>query len=243
MKNWVFGKHVIEAVIKFQPGSIKKIYLSSNNSLRDHPEIKNFIIETWEHTKFERWLPKLPHQNAILELDFWPSYDINRLWRNAIKPGTNKLILILDKIQNTHNFGALIRTAHACGVLAIIAPQDNQARMNAKVAHVSAGTCFSTPVVFVKNISRAIAKLITLNFWIVAATQNAENSYYEGDFKDHNVAVIVGNEGEGIRPLIIKKADFVYKIPMIEIESLNVGVAAALMLYEIRNKQNFWKNN
>ena len=147
------------------------------------------------------------------------------------------LILMLDGITDPHNLGALIRTAHCLGVKGIIIPENRTAAVTATVIKASAGAAHWLPVAREVNLTRAIDYLKEKGFWIYGA--DADQGTDITRFADTGpVCLIMGSEGKGIRPLVRKKCDFLLSIPMAgKLASLNVSVAAGIILYEIASKQ------
>jgi len=147
------------------------------------------------------------------------------------------LILVLDSIEDPQNLGSLIRTAEACGVRGILIPKDRAAGLTPAVIRVSAGATAHIPVVRVTNLVQTIEDLKKEGFWIVGADARGEKSLYEMKF-DMNVALVIGSEGKGIRPLLLKKCDFTVSIPMRgKVSSLNTAIAGAVILFEILRQQ------
>ena len=147
------------------------------------------------------------------------------------------LILMLDGITDPHNLGALIRTAHCLGAKGVIIPENRAAAVTATVIKASAGAAHWLPVTCEVNLARTIDCLKERGFWIYGA--DADQGADVSQFDDAgSVCLIMGSEGRGIRPLIRKKCDFLLAIPMAgELASLNVSVAAGIILYEIARKQ------
>ncbi|MFA6800580.1 MAG: 23S rRNA (guanosine(2251)-2'-O)-methyltransferase RlmB [Acholeplasmataceae bacterium] len=142
-------------------------------------------------------------------------------------------VIILDSIEDPHNLGAILRTAEATQMSAIIIPKKQQVPLNATVAKVSSGAIEHVPVIEVTNINKAIEQLKSFGFWIVGTDGQTEHDYNDLP-KNAHIAVILGNEGSGMRPLVKKNCDLLVKIPMYgKINSLNVSVAAALMMYKM----------
>jgi 23S rRNA (guanosine2251-2'-O)-methyltransferase len=139
--------------------------------------------------------------------------------------------LILDGIEDPHNLGAIMRTAEATQLDAILMSKKGQVPLNATVAKVSSGAIEHVPVCLVSNINQAILNLKKANVWVIGTDGNTDKTL--GDLpKEHSMAIVLGNEGEGIRPLVKQNCDMLVKIPMYgKINSLNVSVAAALMMY------------
>lgn len=147
-----------------------------------------------------------------------------------------KHVIILDSIEDPHNLGAILRSAEATQMDAIIIPKKQQVPLNATVAKVSSGAIEHVPVIEVSNINQAMDYLKSIGFWIVG-TDGQTSHTYDDMPKDVSVAVVLGNEGSGMRPLVKKNCDMLVKIPMHgKINSLNVSVAAALMMYKMINR-------
>lgn len=143
------------------------------------------------------------------------------------------LILILDSIQDTHNFGAIIRTAECAGVNGIIFTTHNSAPLNETVVKTSAGATEFIKLCPVNNLSQAINELKESGFWIVGTSLKESKNYSEIDYKIP-LALILGNEEKGMRRLTEETCDFLIKIPMKgKIDSLNVSVSTGVVLFEI----------
>ena len=153
------------------------------------------------------------------------------------KSSSNPLILILDSIQDTHNVGALLRTAECSGVNGIIVTKHNSAPINATVVKTSAGATEHVRIAQVNNLANTIKVLKDSGFWIVGSSLDDAKLYTEVDFTIP-IALIVGNEEKGIRKLIADKCDFLVKIPMAgKLQSLNVSVATGILLFEVMRQR------
>ncbi len=146
-------------------------------------------------------------------------------------------VLILDGIEDPQNLGSLIRTAEACGAGGVIIPKDRAVGVTPAVVKASAGAVAHIPVVRVTNIARTLEELKREGFWIVGADARGEKNLYEMKF-DMKVGLVIGSEGKGIRPLVLKKCDYTIFVPMKgKISSLNAAVAGAVILFEILRQQ------
>ena len=145
------------------------------------------------------------------------------------------LILILDEIEDPHNFGAILRSADAFGVDGVIIKSKNQVPLNSTVAKVSTGAIEYVKVAEVSNLNNVIKVLKEKGFWIYAADGSGKVDYQKVDYSG-SVALIVGSEGRGISQLVMKNSDFIIKIPMSgHVNSLNVSVSTGILLSRIRN--------
>ncbi len=153
------------------------------------------------------------------------------------KSSSNPLILILDSIQDTHNVGAILRTAECSGVNGIIVTKHNSAPINATVVKTSAGATEHVKIAQVNNLANTIKVLKESGFWIVGSSLDNAKLYTEVDFTIP-IALIVGNEEKGIRKLTADKCDFLVKIPMAgKLQSLNVSVATGILLFEVMRQR------
>ena len=143
------------------------------------------------------------------------------------------LFVILDKIQDPHNLGAIIRTCDAVGVTGVIIPKRRSCGITGAVAKSSAGAVEYVPCARVPNLAREIDNLKELGFWIVGMTAQADKTIYEQDFSGP-LAIVIGSEGKGISSLLMKKCDYLVRIPSKgQVPSLNASVATAVTLFEV----------
>jgi 23S rRNA (guanosine2251-2'-O)-methyltransferase len=156
---------------------------------------------------------------------------------SSSKQNTYPLILILDSIQDTHNIGAILRTAECSGVNGVLITKHNSAPINATVVKTSAGATEHLKIAQVNNLASTIDLLKDNGFWIVGSSLENAKPYTETDY-NIPMALIVGNEEKGIRKLTADKCDFLVKIPMSgKLQSLNVSVAAGILLFNIIQKR------
>ena len=151
------------------------------------------------------------------------------------KKETNPIIVMLDGINDPHNFGAILRCCDIFGVAGVVIAKHNQVPLNATVAKTSAGAINYVPVASVSNLNNAIKALKDAGFWIVASSGDAKINYQDLKY-DFPVVLIIGNEGDGVSSLVLKNSDYVVKIPMYgKVNSLNASVAAGVLLSRIKN--------
>lgn len=173
------------------------------------------------------------HQGAVLRVEPYPYAELSDLIDRWKESGEQGLILLLDGIQDPHNLGALIRSAVCAGAHGVIIPQDRACGVTPTVEKVSAGSVEAVAVARVANISQALALLKKEGFWVYGAAGEAGESLYRQDFRGH-VALVIGGEGEGVRPLVRKHCDVLISIPLKgAINSLNASVAGGIMLFEV----------
>jgi len=172
------------------------------------------------------------HQGVALRLEAFAYTELEDVFIAADTPEGEALLVVLDGIQDPHNLGALIRTAACAGAAAVIIPKDRAVGVTAAVEKVAAGACETIPVVQVVNLAVALERLKDQGFWIYGADEKSGASLYQQKLLG-NVAFVIGGEGEGIRPLVRKKCDIIFSIPLPGgVTSLNASVAGGVALFE-----------
>jgi 23S rRNA (guanosine2251-2'-O)-methyltransferase len=181
--------------------------------------------------ELDRMAGNVAHQGVVAVTSAKQYSDLADLIR--AKRGVYSLVLILDGIEDPHNLGAIVRTADAAGVDGLIIPERRAAGVSGTVTKVSAGATAHVPITKVTNIARTLEDLQEENFWIVGLDERSPDTYDTLDF-NMNCALVLGREGKGMHDLVRKKCDFLVSIPMLgKVPSLNVSVAAGVVLYEI----------
>ncbi len=221
----VYGKNVVKELLQ-KPKSIKKAYIYENfNDIKLLNEIKklNIPIKYLDKKSLDN-MEDGNHQGIILEIDDYNYSPLDKLLKKDI-------IVILDHLEDPHNFGAIIRTCEAAGITSIIIPKDRSVKVNSTVMKTSAGTTENVDIAIVTNLVNTIKTLKDNGFWIIGTDMNGTN-YKEIDYKG-KIAIIIGNEGKGLSRLVETNCDFIAKIPMFgKVNSLNASVASALIIYE-----------
>ncbi|MDY3934789.1 MAG: 23S rRNA (guanosine(2251)-2'-O)-methyltransferase RlmB [Bacilli bacterium] len=227
---YIFGKNVAREKIN-SGEKINKIYIS--DKFRDK-EIFNLIKKkkikySIVPNKFLDNKVDGMHQGIIIDVDDVNTFDFDYI-KNIDKD--NPVIVMLDHLEDPHNFGAIIRTCEALGIDGIIIPNDRNVGINATVVKTSAGAIYNIPIIRVANLTSTIEKLKGIGYWIVGTDMSGEN-YKEIDY-NMPVCLIIGNEGKGISDIVRKNCDYIASIPMIgKINSLNASVTCGIMLAEI----------
>ncbi len=173
------------------------------------------------------------HSQGVVALVSAKLYvELEDLLNAAQKKCEQPFFLILDEIEDPQNLGALIRSAECAGVHGVIIPKHHSASINETVAKTSAGASAHMPIVRVTNVAQTLDDLKSHGVWIIGADMAADRLYYDTDYRGPT-ALVVGNEGKGIRRLVKQKCDFLVKIPMYgKLESLNASVSGALLMFE-----------
>lgn len=155
----------------------------------------------------------------------------------ARKRGAHAFVVVLDGVEDPHNLGAIIRTAEGAGADGIIIPERRAVGVTATVAKASAGASEHLPIARVTNINRVLEEMKEHNIWTVGLDERGTQNYDQVDFK-MDCALIVGAEGHGLHEQVRKKCDFLVRIPMAgKVASLNVSVAAAVVMYEVARQR------
>jgi 23S rRNA (guanosine2251-2'-O)-methyltransferase len=172
------------------------------------------------------------HQGAVAITGDYPYKQIEDLVDAARREGRPPLILVLDSVQDPQNLGALIRTAHVAGVHGVVIAKDRAAAITPTVVKASAGATEHIRVAQVVNIARALEELKEHDVWIAGAVAQGGQEPWRADLKAP-LAIVLGAEGKGIRPLVLRGCDLLLRIPMHgKVASLNVAAAGAMLLYE-----------
>ncbi len=177
------------------------------------------------------------HQGVICFISNIVYHNIENLLPGIYEDGKLPLLLILDRITDVRNMGAIARTAECAGVDAIIIPEKGSAQINSETIKASAGSLYKIPVCRCKNLKNIIEYLKESGVQIIAATEKADNYYTSANFTKPT-AIIMGSEENGVSGEYLKRSDFKVKIPILgDIESLNVSVATGVILYEAVNQR------
>ncbi len=232
----VFGiRAIIEAITSGK--TLEKVFLQKGlygelyKELESLAKKKGIQVSYVPVEKLNR-LTKKNHQGAVAHISPIEYHELDTLVLNVIESGKTPLFLILDQLSDVRNFGAIIRTAECCGVDGIIVQKKGGAPINADAIKTSAGAVFNIPICKVDHIKDAIYHFQASGVNVVAATEKSEAYLYDIDFK-LPTAIIMGSEGKGVSPSVLKIVNDKAKLPMYgEIASLNVSVACGAFLYE-----------
>lgn len=222
----VYGKNVATEVINskikinqvfiaknFNDSEILKFF--DNNNIRIQVLDKNIMDKKYNGN----------HQGIVLDIEDYKYHNLDEVY-------SSDFIVILDHLEDPHNFGAIIRTCEAAGVDYIVIPKKRSTQVNSTVMKVSAGALNNMKIVEVNNISNAIDKLKDNGFWVYATDMDGED--YTSIEYDKKTVLVIGAEGDGISRLAREKSDFIISIPMKgKINSLNASVAAGIVVYEV----------
>ena len=233
---YIYGKNVVKEAINGDK-KITKAYVNKKSKDQDLINIlkeKKVKINFVEQNILDR-LVKGNHQGFVIEVDEIETYPLECLLKYS-NSDKYPLVVILDHLEDPHNFGAIIRTSEAMGVTGIIIPNDRNVGITGAVVKTSAGAISYTKIIRVPNLTNAIKKLKENGYWIVATALEGED-YTTLDY-NMPIAVVIGNEGHGVSNIIKTNSDFTAKIPMYgQINSLNASVSCGIILSEIVRKR------
>ncbi len=235
-KIYMYGRHALMEAVLNAPVVVRKVYLSPDNrdkELRDLLAKNKIPTDELKQGQGSEIVGRdAAHQGVVALINpvsLLKDFDtfVKQL---VVTPKT--AIVILGEVQDPHNVGAIIRSAAAFGISAVLIPEHNQAGVTGAVIKASAGMVFTTPLVSIGNVNYAIKALKAKGFWIYGLDASGKNELGKETF-DAPAAFVVGNEGAGIREKTLGACDIVLNIPMHErTESLNAAVSAAVVLYE-----------
>ena len=237
----IYGLHAVRVMLQRHPERISAVRVAER---RDDPRVREIDelarrsqipVQRVDAQVLKQKLGDVAHQGVaadIQPLPAWTEDDLLAAVQAAAEASGHPLILALDGVQDPHNLGACLRTADACGALAVIVPRDRAAHVTPVVRKVAVGAVETTPVVTVTNLVRALKLLKDAGLWVVGADADGSKRADEVDLKGA-VVLVLGAEGAGLRHLTRQTCDWIVRLPQLgAVESLNVSVAAGMLLYE-----------
>ena len=206
-------------------GSIHKIMAKAKE--------RHVILVEKDKRQMDQMAQTKNYQGVIAMVPPFSYCELEDILEEAKKKQEDPFVLVLDGIEDPHNLGSIIRTAETAGVHGIVIPKRRAAAVNSTVNKVSAGAVEHMKIARVTNISEAIEKLKKEGLWIYGTDGKAKKYYYEEELTGP-MAIIIGNEGNGMGEKVRKNCDFLIKIPMKgKVTSLNASVAAGIVIYEV----------
>lgn len=249
-KNFIYGKNSIIEALESGEREFNKILISSTarndekiEKIKKLAQTNGIVFQFVNKEKLNQIAPECNHQGIlalIAPINYLPLD--NFLETDSDKKQT---VVILDGIEDSHNLGAIIRSCVCAGVDAIILPSRRGVLINATVEKTSAGAVNHIKIIKVNSIVNAVQKLKEHDYWVIASEHHSNDNYYDVDYTDINIALIMGAEHAGISKSLLKLSDYKVAIPMLtNFNSLNVSNATAIILFEIvkqKLQQNFKK--
>ena len=236
----VYGINPVLEALRARPDQVERLFLTDAplasrgaEEILARAEEACIRVETVARERLDKMAEGGVHQGVVAELRSFSYVELEDLIRIAGESGRPPLFVVLDGIQDPHNLGAIIRSAHALGAHGIIVPKDRAVPVTGTVSKASAGAIEHTPIARVTNISRALEELKTSGVWVAAADPGGKADLWSAKLNGP-LALVVGAEGEGVREGVLKHCDFRLRIPIEgNVASLNASVSAALFLYEV----------
>ena len=225
----VYGKNVLRELLNSDT-IINKVILSDNFNDKELINLINKKKLNLSYDKKDK-LDKLCYNNSqgviiYIKDDFYVDF------KDILNDKNSNFIVILDHIEDPHNFGAIIRTSECAGVDYIIIPNKGSVEVNSTVMKTSAGALTNSKICVVANLNNTIEMLKKNDYWVVGTDANGEDYTkinYEG-----KIALVIGSEGYGLKEMVRRNCDFIASIPMKgKVNSLNASVAAGIMIYEV----------
>jgi 23S rRNA (guanosine2251-2'-O)-methyltransferase len=233
----VFGVHPVAAVVEKFPKLVARILFQESGNQSRLGELKALArtqkvsVHVVPEKQFTKYVDdSMVHQGVVALLRSFP-YTEYEEWFESVDMDKNPAVLLLDEVQDPYNVGAIIRSAAAFGIDAVLLPKNRQVGITGTVIKASTGTAFLVPIVKVSNVNQAIRDLQEARFWVAGLDMEGE-SLGKATF-DTPTVFVIGGEGKGVRRQTKELCDFLYKIPINEnVESLNASVSAAIACYE-----------
>ena len=246
-KDIIWGIHPVEEALR-KGVTFFKVFVNKNakgqniNSLLDELKRLRVPVQKVPVEKLNR-ITRKNHQGIVAYVSPVEFYELSDLVQKFFDEGRDPLFLVLDGVSDVRNFGAIVRTALCMEVDAILIPTKGSASINSEVVKTSAGAIFNIPVCRSDNLFLGVKYLQNSGFTVVAASEKGEKPVTDLDFKGP-VAVVMGDEGKGVSESVIKKANFLARIPMNKkFDSLNVSVATGIILYEAYIQRKGYRNS
>ncbi|WP_281273451.1 23S rRNA (guanosine(2251)-2'-O)-methyltransferase RlmB [Cohnella lupini] len=247
--EYLAGKHPILEAMK-AGRSINKIFVSAQaqrhlvQPIMDEAKIRGIVVQQVDKSKLDRLVPDMQHQGVVAQAAAVAYVEVEDLLARAAERGEAPLIVLLDEVEDPHNLGSVLRTADCTGVHGVIIPKRRSASLTAVVAKTSAGAVEYVPVARVANLVQTMEKLKEAGLWIAGADAGAKEGFYDTNLTGP-MAIVIGNEGQGLSRLVKERCDFILSLPMSgQINSLNASVAAGVILYEVvRQRQQALKKS
>ena len=233
-ENWLYGLHAVAAALANPRRKLHRAVLTARAAESLAGKLIGRVrVEPADADAISRLLPPgAVHQGAALSCDPLAGGDLNEIL--ARDGGARRIVLVLDQLSDPHNVGAILRTAAAFAVTAVVVQDRHAPPQSGALAKAASGALETVPYVEVVNIARALDQLAQAGFWRVALTGDGEETLARATSKG-DIALVLGSEGDGIRRLVREHCDSAAYIPIDNaMESLNVSNAAAIALYEIR---------
>ena len=231
MPRFIHGQHPVREAIK--AGRVQFLYLAPKHDLEKEAQAAKVAFENRSNRELDDLAKGAVHQGAIAIVGDYPYSSLDAILATEGVP----LVLVLDGITDPHNLGAIVRSAHVMGCSGIVIAKDRAVQVNGTVVKTSAGATEHVKIAVVTNITRALEELKERGLWAAGAVAEGGQIPWKTDLKIP-LALVLGGEGPGIRPLVLRNCDLQLQIPMLgKVASLNVSAAGAMLLYEVARQR------
>jgi len=237
LEDIIYGRNPVFEAIESGREINKLVFLegSKDKALQkiiDAAKLKKIVMQFSDRKHLDKLAEGENHQGVIAYVAPYAYYEVEDLLAKAAAKNEPPFLIICDEITDPHNLGSIIRTANAVGAHGVIIPKRRSAAINQTVVKTSCGAVEYVPVARVTNITQTIGYLKEAGVWI-AGTDMGAPTYYKANLTGA-IAIVIGNEGDGISRLVKESCDFMISLPMLgEMSSLNASVAAGVVMYEI----------
>ena len=237
MEDIIYGRNPITEAIHSGREINRLLFLEGSRDknlqkLIDLAKSKKIMMQFVDRKQLDKIAEGENHQGALAYVSPYAYYEVEDILLMASNKNEPPFLIICDEISDPHNLGSIIRTANAVGAHGVIIPKRRSAAVNQTVVKTSCGAVEYVPVARVTNITQTIKQLKEAGVWIVGTDMGAQ-TYYEANLTG-SIAVVIGNEGDGISRLVKESCDFMISLPMLgEVSSLNAAVAGSVIMYEI----------
>jgi 23S rRNA (guanosine2251-2'-O)-methyltransferase len=238
-RTFVFGINAVLEKLKASASDVSEILIANRSDTRTLRSVvaearRHGLRVTYVHPDLLRRLTGgESHQGVLAKVGAFTYLTLTELTQRLSQSVETEWVLILDGLTDPRNFGAVLRTAEAVGVRHVVIPKDRSVGVTATAVKASAGAVHHLNIYKATNLRRAVEALKERGFWIIGLHAEARTSIHDMVYPE-KLGIILGSEGKGVRPLILKECDYVVSIPMSgKIASLNVAVAGAVFLYEL----------
>jgi 23S rRNA (guanosine2251-2'-O)-methyltransferase len=238
--DWIYGRRPVLEVLKSGARHIYEAVLPPDgHDKQELAAIRRLVLQkdipckSIERDDLDQLCAGGNHQGVALRTGTFPYISFDQILHD-VKESPDALVIVLDHIEDPQNIGSILRSANAVGAVGVVLPENRSAGVTPAAVRASAGASEYMRVARVVNLTRAIKSLQDAGVWVTALDMtDGSHDYTEVDFKGR-VGLVVGSEGKGVSRLVRESSDFVASLPMLgRIESLNAGVAAAVVMYEV----------